>query len=409
MPYKNYVQTLSSPRSHLYKVVFKTQNDSELCGAVLWSQAVAASLHPLITAFEVTLRNRIHVTLSREGTKKFVKDALAVIDQGRLVDAAIEKAAEDIQKTVEAIEESRVAAIKAVQAASKEKKASEKVASAAPAQLKQLIKQESAAKQKSIDALQKATAASLAASNASQIARSSIEAAIKDLQATNSAPDVLEKLIALKSQGLVPLDSFHWYEASLNLYPFNGKTADQIKEVLFDQSGNRRTDTHPDRFVSSLSFSFWPKLLDSQLPNQTIEREIFTEVFSGHPNASQHWTYEENRKNVVTLITDVQNWRNRISHCKPIWSKGWLRGTQNPSFTSLVGRLKSRRDEMLQVLEWLCPDTSTIYKKSYPAKAFDDLVTEHALIAYIFSPQNACTAPNFPIASAATLAAYQAR
>lgn len=68
MPYKAYLETLSSPRSGIYRRVFRTQTDEEASGAVLWGQAMAMSLQALTLTFEVALRNRIHTSLSRQAS-----------------------------------------------------------------------------------------------------------------------------------------------------------------------------------------------------------------------------------------------------------------------------------------------------------------------------------------------------
>ena len=70
MPYQNFLATLSSPRSGVYKRVFRTQNELETSGAILWGQSVGMSLMSLVLTFEVALRNRVHVSLSRQASSK---------------------------------------------------------------------------------------------------------------------------------------------------------------------------------------------------------------------------------------------------------------------------------------------------------------------------------------------------
>jgi len=61
MPYQAFLETLSGPRSGVYKRVFRTLTPEETGGAVLWGQAMSMALQSLMLTFEVTLRNRIHV------------------------------------------------------------------------------------------------------------------------------------------------------------------------------------------------------------------------------------------------------------------------------------------------------------------------------------------------------------
>lgn len=70
MPYQNFLSTLSSPRSGVYKRVFRTQNEIETSGAILWGQQITMALLSLTLSFEVALRNRLHVSLSRQASSK---------------------------------------------------------------------------------------------------------------------------------------------------------------------------------------------------------------------------------------------------------------------------------------------------------------------------------------------------
>ncbi|WP_037247482.1 hypothetical protein [Rhodoferax saidenbachensis] len=63
-----FLDALSVPRVGIYRNLFRTQSDDETVGAVLWGQAMAAALQPLICTSEVALRNRIHASLSRQAS-----------------------------------------------------------------------------------------------------------------------------------------------------------------------------------------------------------------------------------------------------------------------------------------------------------------------------------------------------
>ncbi|MGI2169634.1 Abi family protein [Shewanella sp. MF05960] len=64
MPYTITYAALSNVLPHqrlsMYEKVFKTTTPIELHGAYIWSVKVAASIHPLLSALEVALRNSIH-------------------------------------------------------------------------------------------------------------------------------------------------------------------------------------------------------------------------------------------------------------------------------------------------------------------------------------------------------------
>lgn len=281
MPYQHYLQSISSPRSNTYRRVFRTQTEAETCGAVLWGQAMTASLQTLLTTFEVALRNRIHVSLSKQAS------------------------------------------------------------------------------------------------------------------------------LALGSPVSV---SFPWYDPHLKWCTLQGKTLEKVEKLLCGDAPIRITPPlSPDRVISGLSFGVWSNILDSQLPTPSIEEETFREVFPHHPKARKHWRFSNNRKSAVADVKDVQNWRNRISHCKPVWSEGWYRNNPNADWTGLLLRLKSRRARAVEVLGWICADTAKLYTQSYCDRLFHQLVTDDAVLAYVHQPLNPCSGPTYPVASPQQLAAYKAR
>ena len=59
-------QMISSYRIASYSKVFSTTTDMELVGAYLWNSHVCASLYPLLSAAEVTLRNAIDAALTAD-------------------------------------------------------------------------------------------------------------------------------------------------------------------------------------------------------------------------------------------------------------------------------------------------------------------------------------------------------
>lgn len=59
------LDNLAAPRMAAVQSFFKTTGDTDLLGCYAWTQAVSASLLPLLADLEVTLRNSLHVSLSQ--------------------------------------------------------------------------------------------------------------------------------------------------------------------------------------------------------------------------------------------------------------------------------------------------------------------------------------------------------
>ena len=281
MPYQAFLETLSAPRSGVYKRVFRTQTPEETCGAVMWGQSMSMALQSLMLTFEVTLRNRIHVSMSR--------------------------------------------------------------------------------------------------------------------QATEGTPN--------------PVDSYAWYDHQLGMHKLEGETFQKVERVLCDEQQVRLVvQPSPDRVVARLSFGVWPNVLEQQLPTGVVEARTFRDVFANYPRKPrQHWNHAENRKAAVDKVKDVKGWRNRIAHCKPVWTEGWYRNSGNQHWTEVLDRVKARRSEMLEVLSWMCPQTVAVYKLSYSGRLFDELVTEDAVLAHIAQPYVSTVGPSYPVANAAAMQAYKAR
>ena len=280
MPYQPYLTTLSGPRTGVYKRVFRTQTPEETTGAMLWGQAVAMALQPLLVSFEVVLRNRIHASLSAQ---------------------------------------------------------------------------------------------------ASELAGS-------------------------------PCASFAWYDQLSGWHKLEGETFNKVEKLLNDDFGARLAiPPSPDRVVSGLSFGVWSNILDAQLPTPTVQARTFKEVFPHHPKVKKHWGHGENRKAAVAIVKDVRVWRNRISHCKPVWSEGWFRNSPTQHWSDVMRRVVSRRLELLEVLGWMCPQTVDVYQRGFTGRLFDGLITEDAMYDFVHAQLAAANGPTYPVPNAAALHAYKLR
>lgn len=282
MPYTAFLETHSRPRSGVYRRVFRTQTDVEAAGAVLWGQAMSMTLMSLALTFEVTIRNRIHVSLSRQASAK---------------------------------------------------------------------------------------------------------------------------------AGYTPaVDSYPWYDHTLGWHKLEGETFQKVESLLCGPLGARLThQPPPDSVISRLSFGVWSNILDAQLPTPAIEARTFREVFPHHPKANQHWRYQPNCKSAVQTVKDVQTWRNRIAHCKPVWSEGWYRVSANQHWTEVTQRLKSRRSEVLQVLGWACPQTAQLHEASFAGRLFGQLVSDDAVLAHLQNPEVPAQGPQFQPAIPLEMSNYKAR
>jgi hypothetical protein len=207
-----------------------------------------------------------------------------------------------------------------------------------------------------------------------------------------------------------PTATFAWYDHQLGAHKLEGTTFDKVEAVLCDDQRVRlKLQPTPDRVIARLSFGVWPNVLEQQLPTPVIQARTFQEVFPNYPKAKKYWNHADNRKMVVDKVKDVKGWRNRTAHCKPVWTEGWYRSSATQHWTEVVDRLKSRRHEMLEVMEWMCPQTARVYRESYSGRLFDELASEKAVLAHIMQPNVPTVGPLYPVADIASLNAYKAR
>jgi hypothetical protein len=210
--------------------------------------------------------------------------------------------------------------------------------------------------------------------------------------------------------GEPPTDSYAWYDNKRGWHKLEGETYEKVEDILSGPTGGRLTpQPTPDYVISRLSFGVWPNILDAQLPTPAIEMKTFSDVFPHHPKAKQHWRYQANCKSALQVVRDVQKWRNRIAHCKPVWTEGWYRSSQHQHWTEVTNRLKSRRAEVLEVLRWACPQTAQVHEASFAGRLFNELISDDAVLAHLQSPELPALGPNFAKAAAHDMNNYKAR
>ncbi|QET02856.1 hypothetical protein FOB72_12910 [Cupriavidus pauculus] len=206
-------------------------------------------------------------------------------------------------------------------------------------------------------------------------------------------------------------DSFPWYDYCLGLRKLQGATFDRIEALLCDDRMIRlKLQPSPDSVIAKLTFGVWPNILEQQLPTPVVQARTFLDVFANYPkNPRKHWNHPDNRKAAITVLKDVNAWRNRIAHCEPVWTQGWYRNSTTQHWTEVLDRVRRRRAEMLTVLGWMCPQTLEVYQHSYNGRLFEMLLTEHAVLAHIVQPYVPGAGPVYPQMDEAGMSAYKAR
>ncbi|WP_028218282.1 Abi family protein [Paraburkholderia oxyphila] len=129
----------------------------------------------------------------------------------------------------------------------------------------------------------------------------------------------------------------------------------------------------PDDVVSSLTFGFWPHLLNLQADchNHAVDwGPILVDVLPGHrQRQATYWTKLRHRDALFARLDLCNELRNRIAHHEPIWKLGPLMREGRPrkgvplrieatapsTPTSALARLRLLYDRVTELLCWLSP------------------------------------------------------
>lgn len=188
--------------------------------------------------------------------------------------------------------------------------------------------------------------------------------------------------------------SYPWYDHRLGWKKLEGETFAKIEDLLLKNGMPLAPQPSPDRVVAELSLGVWPNILESQLTNRE-QQETFNDVFPDHPNRQRkHWKYPNAREDAIARCKDLQCLRNRIAHRGPIWPENWSQG--RPHWTDVVGRLKARRADLLELLSWICSASAEIHRLSLMGRMFDELCTNDAVMAFMLDPCHAGGLQAFP-------------
>ncbi|WNC95574.1 Abi family protein (plasmid) [Paraburkholderia sp. FT54] len=178
-----------------------------------------------------------------------------------------------------------------------------------------------------------------------------------------------------------------------------GKSREKVIELLYQPSNGagmpmrRAVQPLPDQVVASLSFGFWPAFLNDLPPIQ--RSQILAEVFPHYPKGSRkHWSFPDNVNQLIQVLKDIQDLRNRIAHHEPIWKPHRLTRTERHWWNS-VQSIQNKHREIVDVLGWCCTDSAVLYKAGFGRRMFNELCTTHAVKKFMASPFSAGTITPF--------------
>jgi len=191
-----------------------------------------------------------------------------------------------------------------------------------------------------------------------------------------------------------------WY-SYLNLPQ---KSSDKVLEITHVYRGGTWRPRHPartpDDVVSNLTFGFWPRLLDvSSDTNQVAVPwdHIIPDILPGHrQRAATYWRPQARQDAFFARMDLCNDLRNRIAHLEPIWKLGPLKAearnrpgraiqtvggpTRNPQES--LDRLRLIDDRLIELLHWLSPTVSRLYRQCPIHTRCVELLTHAALDAY---------------------------
>lgn len=166
----------------------------------------------------------------------------------------------------------------------------------------------------------------------------------------------------------------------------NSLSKDKIKEITHRKQRTQWVPCiptpSPDDVISSLTFGFWPRLLDltKDTLNQPIDwGPILLEVLPGHRQKQAiYWARLKHQDALFARLDLCNELRNRIAHHEPIWKLGALmteaRARQGKLLTiqapapvspaEALARLSLLYGRVIELLRWLSPEMATQHSAS---------------------------------------------
>lgn len=191
-------------------------------------------------------------------------------------------------------------------------------------------------------------------------------------------------------------DSNDWYN-HLTLPPKSAQKIQQETHVRHRRTGQLRPKVpapSPNDVVSRMTFGFWPKLFDANLP----WGNLIPQIVPGHRyTTATHWSVLRNQDALYSRMDLVNKIRNRIAHFEPVWKQGDLyeerryrQGSPAPALVQsapntpldAIQRLQLIHDRIAELLKWLSPDRYNDYMASYVENHFNWICSAEGLAAY---------------------------
>jgi hypothetical protein len=195
-------------------------------------------------------------------------------------------------------------------------------------------------------------------------------------------------------------ESRDWY-SYLNLPTKSYQKVRDITHVLRAGTWQSRHPARtPDDVVSNLTFGFWPRLLDVSTDTNQIAvpwDTIIPDILPGHrQRESTYWRKKAHQDIFFSRMDLCNDLRNRIAHLEPIWKLGPLKAearnrpgravqtiggpARNPQES--LDRLLLIDRRLMELLHWLSPTVSHLYKQGPAHTRCATLLTTAALEAY---------------------------
>lgn len=191
-------------------------------------------------------------------------------------------------------------------------------------------------------------------------------------------------------------DSNDWY---MKLYrPFTGNSTGD--RTLKKKIGKPATPTAPNKVIASMTYGFWPHVLDKTLDNNGIVvpwDTLIPAILPGHhQRAATYWGVQAHQDALFARLLLVGDLRNRVAHFEPLWKFGEElsetrdrahapRTVVNPAPTTIpdsLQRLQLYYQRTTQLLHWLSKGRAADYSESENHQTLRWLMSEDALLSF---------------------------
>lgn len=191
-------------------------------------------------------------------------------------------------------------------------------------------------------------------------------------------------------------DSNDWYMKLYN--PFTGTTTGD--KTLSKKIGSRGRPTAPNKVIASMTYGFWPHVLDKTLDNSgnpvPWDTLIPTILPGHHQRAATYWGVLAHQDALFARLVLVGDLRNRVAHFEPLWKfgdelsetrdrTGVPRIVVNTAPTTVLEslqRLQLYYQRTTQLLNWLSKSRAADYAESENHQSLRWLMSEEGLRSF---------------------------